>query len=298
MLRAGGGTPVLIDFGAARQYVGRASRPLTEVLTPGYAPFEQYRSKGDQGPWTDIYALGALAYASLSGRVPDEAPDRVAEDRLPSIGTVVPGLSRELTAAVDAALAVSERGRPQDIEEWLGLLELPPPSPPPPPPPPLPPPPPPGSRRQMARRPARKPGRARQWGLVGAVVGAIAAGGLWFVWSGGDGIDAAPGTEETSSAEDQEEALGLDRAYRILVQKGLAAAGHYGGQLDGLLGRPELRAGLQKWQLDQGIEATGYLTREVAEVLWVNGVTADSIRGGRPGGGGLDGGGPSRGGSA
>ena len=116
MLRARGGTPVLIDFGAARQYVGRASRPLTEVLTPGYAPFEQYRSKGHQGPWTDIYALGALAYTSLSGKVPDEAPDRVADDRLPSIGRMVPGLSRELTAAVDAALAVAERDRPQDVE--------------------------------------------------------------------------------------------------------------------------------------------------------------------------------------
>ena len=86
MLRAHGGTPVLIDFGAARQRVGRESRPLTQVLTPGYAPFEQYRSKGHQGPWTDIYALGAVAYTCLSGRVPDEAPDRVADDRLPSIG--------------------------------------------------------------------------------------------------------------------------------------------------------------------------------------------------------------------
>ena len=144
MLRARGGTPVLIDFGAARQYVGRASRPLTEVLTPGYAPFEQYRSKGHQGPWTDIYALGALAYTCLSGRVPDHAPDRVLEDLLPSIGKETQGLSRELVAAVDAVLAVDARDRPGDIAAWRLLLGVhrPPPPPPPSPPPPSPSPPP------------------------------------------------------------------------------------------------------------------------------------------------------------
>ena len=54
------GSPVLIDFGSARQAVGGRSRGLTEVLTPGYAPIEQYSKKGRQGPWTDVYALGAV----------------------------------------------------------------------------------------------------------------------------------------------------------------------------------------------------------------------------------------------
>ena len=68
------GTPVLIDFGAARQAMGRHSRSVTAVLTPGYAPIEQYSVRGHQGPWTDIYALGALAYWALGGGCPRMRP--------------------------------------------------------------------------------------------------------------------------------------------------------------------------------------------------------------------------------
>ena len=253
MLRARGGTPVLIDFGAARQYVGRASRPLTEVLTPGYAPFEQYRSKGHQGPWTDIYALGALAYTCLSGRVPDEAPDRVADDRLPSVGQAVPGLSRELTSAVDVALAVSERDRPQDVEEWLGLLELPLPPPPLPPPPPPPPP---------------KPGRAH-WGLVIAGMAMLAAAGVWLTTGTGPPADPDP-IEEARSAEEAarraENALRLELEDRVLVQWGLSSAGYYAGARNGVFGE-DARAALRGWQSAQGVDATGYLTRAVADAL-------------------------------
>ncbi|MGH7003435.1 MAG: serine/threonine protein kinase, partial [Alphaproteobacteria bacterium] len=56
------GTPVLIDFGAARQAVTRQSRGLTAIVTEGYAPYEQYETDSHQGPWTDIYALGAVLY--------------------------------------------------------------------------------------------------------------------------------------------------------------------------------------------------------------------------------------------
>ena len=82
------GTPVLIDFGAARQAMGRQSRSVTAVLTPGYAPIEQYSPRGNQGPWTDIYALGALAYEALSGQVPEDATERVRRDRLRPVAEV------------------------------------------------------------------------------------------------------------------------------------------------------------------------------------------------------------------
>ena len=68
MLREEDGSAVVLDFGAARQAVGQRSKPITSILTPGYAPIEQYDSKADDvGPWSDIYALGMVAYRCISG---------------------------------------------------------------------------------------------------------------------------------------------------------------------------------------------------------------------------------------
>ena len=123
MLRSRDGSPALIDFGAAREQMGRQSRSITTVLTPGYAPIEQYSAKGRQGPWTDVYALGALAYAALSGRVPDDATERVLDDQLAPLDTAAATpVSGGLVRVVEAALAVEMRGRPQDMGEWLALL--------------------------------------------------------------------------------------------------------------------------------------------------------------------------------
>ena len=74
------GTPVLLDFGSARQ---RATE-LTAIVSPGYAPFEQYHTQGNQGPWSDLYALGGVLYWLVTGERPHEAAARIRADTMPS----------------------------------------------------------------------------------------------------------------------------------------------------------------------------------------------------------------------
>ncbi|MCC6202562.1 MAG: protein kinase [Gammaproteobacteria bacterium] len=120
------GTPVLLDFSAARQAVGAKSRSVTAIVTPGYAPIEQYSSKGRQGPWTDIYALGAVAYCCISGNPPPDAADRILEDTLSPLSQQrISGYSRPFLEAIDVALAVREKDRPADIGSWRTRLTSP-----------------------------------------------------------------------------------------------------------------------------------------------------------------------------
>ena len=116
-------SPVLLDFGSARQAISARSRSVTSIITPGYAPIEQYSSRGDQGPWTDIYALGGVCYRALSGQVPDDATDRMRDDPLiPVIERCAGQASAEFLSAVDWALQIDEGDRPQSIDEWRAKL--------------------------------------------------------------------------------------------------------------------------------------------------------------------------------
>ena len=70
----------LLDFGAARQVVANASQSLSVILKQGFAPLEQYQKKGRQGPWTDIYSLGATLYYVMTKDIPDDPMSRFEDD--------------------------------------------------------------------------------------------------------------------------------------------------------------------------------------------------------------------------
>ena len=136
----------LLDFGTARQAFGERNRGMTTILTPGYAPWEQYHRHGKQGAWTDIYACAATLYHIVTGMVPPEASERVAQDTMQPPVAVVPGLSPHFSFAIMQALSIDPANRPQTVAEFQSALKGKPvavPTPPPlyasptaPPPPP------------------------------------------------------------------------------------------------------------------------------------------------------------------
>ncbi len=126
------GSPVLIDFGSARQGLATKTKTLTTLVSPGYAPFEQYNADASskQGPWTDIYALGASMYRCLFGSSPVDAVAR-AEERLSGredsyMSAMYLGEEQyplHILEAIDKALAFLPNDRPQSIDDWISILK-------------------------------------------------------------------------------------------------------------------------------------------------------------------------------
>jgi hypothetical protein len=117
------GSPVLIDFGSARELKG-GNQELTAVVSPGYAPLEQYHAQGRQGPWTDLYAFGGVLYWMLTGNKPVEAAARVRQDVLPPAAKMAGSGSYtpDFLAAVDWALKPNEEERPQAVTDLKARL--------------------------------------------------------------------------------------------------------------------------------------------------------------------------------
>ena len=113
--------PLLLDFGAAHQMVVSRSRPITQILTPPYAPIEQWGRELPLGPFTDVHAMGVVLYEAMMGdhRFPN-APDRLTNDPLVPLVRQLRGqeYSKEFLTAVDWALQFQAKDRPQTVEEW------------------------------------------------------------------------------------------------------------------------------------------------------------------------------------
>jgi serine/threonine protein kinase/uncharacterized RDD family membrane protein YckC len=120
--RTDDGRSVLLDFGAARQATAEHSRSLSVQLTPGYAPFEQYSSRGNQGPWTDVYGVAATLYRTVTGERPPEAPARMMGETDLRPATEF-GIDRRMSDALDDALALQPAQRTTTIDAFRTSLQ-------------------------------------------------------------------------------------------------------------------------------------------------------------------------------
>jgi len=115
--------PLLLDFGAIREFP-RSTRPhQTKVLTNGFSPVEQYSATGDLGPWSDLYAIGASMRCCLDEKIPPPAPDRASKDTMtPAVKAHKKKYPEYLLKAIDWAMKIEAENRPQSVKELQQAL--------------------------------------------------------------------------------------------------------------------------------------------------------------------------------
>lgn len=113
----------LIDFGAARFSTGEEEKTLSIILKPGYAPPEQYRSRSRQGPWTDLYAVGAMYYRALTGVMPDESVNRMVQDKVVPPHELDPEIPENLSNAIMRAMALNQELRFRSVDQFREAIQ-------------------------------------------------------------------------------------------------------------------------------------------------------------------------------
>jgi serine/threonine protein kinase len=118
------GSPVLIDFGSARGEIAQHSMTVSALIKPGYSPYEQYATNSrQQGPWSDIYSLGATLYQAITGKRPPDAPSRmVADELIPVRDAALSSYRPAFLMAIDKALTLEITGRPKSVAVWRADL--------------------------------------------------------------------------------------------------------------------------------------------------------------------------------
>ncbi|HEY9768327.1 MAG TPA: serine/threonine-protein kinase [Coleofasciculaceae cyanobacterium] len=124
IMLADDGRVVLIDFGAARDFTTNCTTRYTTMLTPGYAPLEQYGRALKYGAFTDIYALGSTLYHLLTGEAPVSAIERAAGVELKTVRQITPQISAHVSEAIASAMIMDVTERLQSVRQFLDLLHL------------------------------------------------------------------------------------------------------------------------------------------------------------------------------
>jgi len=168
------GSVRLIDFGASRYATTLHSKSLSVILKPGYAPEEQYRSKGVQGPFTDVYATAATLYKMLTGQTPEDAMDRAIEDGLKPPSKLGAELPKHVENAIMNALNVHAADRYQTAAAFKEALASE------------------GTEREVVRTRRPDSGRLPLWTKIAAGVVAVGIAALVLTVATGI-IDIHPG---------------------------------------------------------------------------------------------------------